>query len=100
MLDSDYPNMMIHFIGTMTTIMHLLLLAVSFCLACGVIALFIWPLWATGRAAIQQGQQMHQVPCAGCCFFTGDYTLKCTVHPKTALSISAIDCADYRPVIR
>lgn len=26
-------------------------------------------------------RRLHQIPCSRCAFFTGDYRLKCTVHP-------------------
>jgi hypothetical protein len=50
-------------------------------------------------AAVQDGivrlKRLHQIPCTHCAFFTGDYRLKCTVHPCKALSEEAIDCLDY-----
>ncbi|HHP7243317.1 MAG TPA: hypothetical protein ACFE0H_01380 [Elainellaceae cyanobacterium] len=42
-------------------------------------------------------QRLHQVPCSRCAFFTGDYRLKCTVHPCKALSEEAIGCLDFEP---
>ncbi len=49
--------------------------------------------------AIQDGiarlKRLHQVPCSHCAYFTGEYHLKCAVHPCRALSESAIGCADY-----
>lgn len=42
-----------------------------------------------------KAREMHRIPCADCQYFTGDYTLKCTVHPSTALSEDAINCPDY-----
>ncbi|MBD3887116.1 hypothetical protein IFO70_36535 [Phormidium tenue FACHB-886] len=56
---------------------------------------FVWSIWI----ALQQGwtnlQQLHQVPCARCVFFTGEYHVKCTLHPYKALRVEAIDCLDY-----
>lgn len=43
-------------------------------------------------------KQLHQIPCTKCAFFTGEYHLKCTVHPCKALSENAINCLDYEPV--
>ena len=40
-------------------------------------------------------RRLHQIPCSRCAFFTGDYRLKCTVHPFTAMSESAIGCRDF-----
>lgn len=49
--------------------------------------------------AVQDGvrelRRLHQVPCSQCVFFTGDYRLKCTVHPCKALTKAAIGCMDY-----
>lgn len=49
--------------------------------------------------AIQDGitrlKRLHQIPCSRCAFFTGDYRLKCTVHPCKALSEDAIECLDF-----
>jgi hypothetical protein len=70
---------------------------------CFVVAwLFIFLLtrsiWTTFRDAWHQSQQMHKIPCNKCQFFTGNYQLKCTVHPAVALSEAAIDCPDYRSI--
>jgi hypothetical protein len=52
--------------------------------------------------AVQDGvvrlRRLHQVPCSRCVFFTGNYHLKCTVHPCKALSEDAIDCLDYEAI--
>lgn len=49
--------------------------------------------------AVQDGvarlKRLHQVPCSGCAYFTGEYRLKCAVHPRRALSELAIGCTDY-----
>ena len=47
--------------------------------------------------SVDTARQMHQIPCANCQYFTGDYGLKCTVHPSIALSKEAIHCPDYDP---
>ncbi len=41
-------------------------------------------------------QRLHQIPCSRCDFFTGEYNLKCTVHPTKALNEAAIGCEDYQ----
>jgi hypothetical protein len=43
-----------------------------------------------------QLQRLSQIPCSNCLFFTGEYNLKCAVHPCKALSEEAIGCADYQ----
>lgn len=48
--------------------------------------------------SVAKAKQMHNIPCANCQYFTGDYRLKCTIQPHAALSEAAIDCPDYRPI--
>ena len=43
-------------------------------------------------------KRLHQIPCSNCAFFTGDYRLKCPVHPHEALSEEAIGCFDYESI--
>ena len=45
---------------------------------------------------IDRVKKMHQVPCANCIYFTGDYRLKCPVHPIKAMSEDAICCRDFQ----
>jgi hypothetical protein len=45
----------------------------------------------------QHLKRLHQIPCDRCIFFTGEYNLKCTVHPYKALNEDAIGCSDYVP---
>jgi hypothetical protein len=59
--------------------------------------LFLWSLWKAGREGVSQLKRLHQIPCSNCVFFTGDYRLKCTVHPSKALSEEAINCLDFEP---
>lgn len=47
------------------------------------------------RDGIKQVKQAHTIPCSRCVFFTGDYVLKCTVHPSEALTEQAIHCPDF-----
>jgi hypothetical protein len=49
------------------------------------------------RDGIARLKRLHQIPCSGCAFFTGDHRLKCTVHPCKALTEDAIACLDYEP---
>ncbi|MEL7495484.1 MAG: hypothetical protein AAGJ95_16185, partial [Cyanobacteria bacterium J06554_11] len=51
----------------------------------------------TFKRGVNQLKQMHAVPCSQCAYFTGDYRLKCTVNPLTALTEDAISCLDYEP---
>ena len=68
--------------------------------AWAIVVLVGWSLWAALRDGVQNAQRMHQIPCANCEFFTGDYHLKCTVHPSRALSEAAIHCPDYEPTAK
>lgn len=72
---------------------------VPFCCFCvwTLMALFLWSLWVATRDGVKRLKRLHQIPCAHCQFFTGNYCLKCTVHPSIALSEAAIDCPDYQP---
>lgn len=63
------------------------------------IGLFFWSAWKAGREGVAQLRRLHQVPCSRCAFFTGDYRLKCTVHPSNALSEEAINCLDFEPTM-
>lgn len=42
-------------------------------------------------------QQLNEIPCSNCRFFSSNPYLKCAVHPAIALTKQAIDCADYCP---
>jgi hypothetical protein len=42
-------------------------------------------------------QHVHEIPCDRCAFCTGDYRLKCAVHPSKAFTETAIHCLDYEP---
>jgi hypothetical protein len=76
------------------------LVPICFLSAWAIVAMVGWSLWAAFRDGVQNAQRMHQIPCANCEFFTGDYHLKCTVHPSRALSEEAIHCLDYEPADR
>ncbi|MBF2085206.1 MAG: hypothetical protein IGS16_11440 [Thermoleptolyngbya sp. C42_A2020_037] len=78
-------------------LVHLVLVPVCFVMAWGMVGLVVWNLISAGRDGLAQAQQMHKIPCSECRFFTGDYHLKCTVHPERALSEEAMNCADYEP---
>jgi len=68
-----------------------------FITAWALVFLVLGNLWTTTRDGVETLKQLHQIPCANCQFFTGDYHLKCTVHPSEALSEAAINCLDYWP---
>ena len=59
---------------------------------------FCGSLWKTFSTGWRHVYRLHQIPCYRCAFFTGDYRLKCTVHPSKALTEVAIDCVDYEYV--
>ena len=61
------------------------------------VGLFLWSIWKAAQEGVAQLRRLHQIPCAHCDFFTGDYCLKCTVHPTKALTEEAINCLDYEP---
>jgi hypothetical protein len=64
-------------------------------IACSSAVLFLVTLAITARDGIRYVKRMHQIPCPNCQFFTGDYQLKCALHPTFALSEAAIGCCDF-----
>jgi hypothetical protein len=66
-------------------------------------SLFAWSLVVgcicSSGVALVEGwkhlRRLHQVPCSKCIYFTGDYNLKCTVRPCSALTEQAIGCLDF-----
>ena len=54
-----------------------------------------WSIWNTLQEGMRYLRQLHQIPCSRCVYFTGDYRLKCPVHPIVALTEDAIACRDY-----
>jgi len=68
----------------------------AYCL-CGLTlaGVFLWSVWTAGKDGVARLRRLHQIPCDRCVFFTGDYRLKCTVHPVKALTEDAINCTDY-----
>ncbi len=69
--------------------------AVSFCLAWVLLGLLVWHLWQFLQDVLAIAQRMHQIPCSQCRFFSGDYRLKCSLHPDWAATEAAIHCSDY-----
>ncbi len=57
---------------------------------------FAHALWRSISKDWQYVRQLHQIPCHRCIFFTGEYHLKCPVHPYKALNEDAIDCVDFQ----
>lgn len=79
----------------LTTALEPILVPFCFVLAWGIVILTVWNLIAAARDGLYKAQKMHKIPCANCRFFTQSYHLKCTIHPKIALSEEAINCRDY-----
>lgn len=69
-----------------------------FCAFCGwaILFLLIYSVLHTLNKGTNYVKTLHQIPCAGCEYFTNDYRLKCTVHPKKACSLEAISCVDFK----
>ncbi len=74
-----------------------LLEPICFLCAWGFVLAIAWSFWTAMRDSVNTTQRMHQIPCTGCQFFTGDYRLKCTAQPAIANTEAAIDCLDYQP---
>ncbi len=67
-------------------------------IAWGLVSYFVYSLGNTSVEGWKQLRRMHQVPCARCLYFTGDYNLKCSVRPCDALTEQAIGCRDFEIV--
>ncbi|MEM8675712.1 MAG: hypothetical protein AAGF83_17835 [Cyanobacteria bacterium P01_G01_bin.67] len=68
-----------------------------FCLWTLVFFASIWRISHLSQKAKAHFQKIHQIPCSNCVFFTGEYHLKCPLHPLISLSEQAIDCQDFEP---
>ncbi|WP_414622724.1 hypothetical protein [Calothrix sp. CCY 0018] len=73
------------------------LVPICFVCAWGLVILGGWSMWTAARDSVKTAQQMHQIPCSGCQYFTDNYRLKCTVNPSMANTEEAIECMDYQP---
>ena len=73
------------------------LVPICFVCAWSLVILAAWSMWSAAKDGIATAQQMHQIPCTGCQYFTDDYRLKCTVNPSIANTEEAIECMDYQP---
>ncbi len=71
------------------------LVPICFLCAWGLLAIAAWSLMSMLRDGVAKVKHLHQIPCANCRYFTGDYHLKCTVRPSEALSEEAVNCIDY-----
>jgi hypothetical protein len=78
------------------SLFQFLLIPICFISAWGLVILVGWSMWAAARDGVKTATKMHQVPCAGCQYFTDDYRLKCTIHPSLANTEEAINCIDYQ----
>ena len=74
-----------------------LLVPICFICAWALVILVGWSMWTAARDSVKTAQQMHQIPCSGCQYFTDNYRLKCTVNPSMANTEEAIECRDYQP---
>lgn len=67
-----------------------------FITAWSLVAIVLWSFWTMTRDGLVTVKRLHRIPCANCQYFTGNYQLKCAVHPDVALTEGAIDCMDYQ----
>lgn len=79
----------------LTQLIQPVLVPICFVLAWATLGFGIWNIWAAARDSVRRAKKMHQIPCAHCEYFSGNYLLKCPIHPKEALSESAIGCRDF-----
>ncbi len=71
------------------------LVPVCFVIAWMTLLFGLWSVWSALWDGFRRAQQMHQIPCSDCQYFSGNYLLKCPLHPKEALSEDAIGCRDF-----
>lgn len=64
-------------------------------IAWGVLALALVQIGRMFTEGTAQAKRLHQIPCSKCQYFSGDYTLKCALHPSQAGTEAAIDCRDF-----
>ncbi|ARV60960.1 hypothetical protein BZZ01_22155 [Nostocales cyanobacterium HT-58-2] len=81
----------------LTHLIQPLIIPICFLCAWSLMILVVWSMWTATRDTVSKAQQMHQIPCTGCQYFTNDYHLKCTVHPSVANTEEAVNCMDYQP---
>ncbi|MFN3361065.1 MAG: hypothetical protein ACK421_06545 [Pseudanabaenaceae cyanobacterium] len=62
-----------------------------------IVITILYGYWRSLRSGWQWVREQHRIPCSRCVYFTGNYRLKCTVHPSHALSPQAINCPDFEP---
>lgn len=74
------------------------LVPICFVFAWTFLAILAWSFISAIRDTLRTSQQMHQIPCTNCQFFTNDHRLKCTVHPAIANTEEAAKCLDYSAV--
>ncbi|MEL6385444.1 MAG: hypothetical protein AAFQ89_23865 [Cyanobacteria bacterium J06626_18] len=71
------------------------LVPICFVMAWAIVAIAVWSIWSAIRDSVKRAQRMHQIPCSQCRYFSGNYLLKCPVHPGNALTEEAIGCSDF-----
>jgi hypothetical protein len=69
-------------------------------IAWGVVGLAIAQIYRMFTEGTAHARRLHQIPCAGCQYFSGDYTLKCALHPHRAGTLEAIDCIDFEAKVK
>lgn len=96
-MDSPFPLLLIlpAIAQTLIRLIQPIVVPICFVAAWMLIGISAWSLWSAVRDGVQRARRMHQIPCAQCQYFSGDYLLKCPVHPREALSESAIGCPDF-----
>jgi len=87
--------MMLQLLHLLIQVLQPVLAPICCLVAWTLVFLVSWDLWTATKSGVKAVKQLHQIPCANCQFFTGNYYLKCTVHPSRALSEEAIGCTDY-----
>jgi hypothetical protein len=86
---------MFHILLALIQALQTALAPICFVTAWTLIVISLWTIWNIVHQGITHVKRLHQIPCSRCQFFTGNYTLKCVVHPTSALTEAAINCSDF-----
>jgi hypothetical protein len=61
----------------------------------GVLLGVIWKNYGPVQTNLLKLNEIENLPCGRCLYFTGNHHLTCTVRPHEALTEEAVDCFDF-----
>jgi hypothetical protein len=75
-----------------------LLLPIWFLIIVIIFTFAVSELAKAAREGVAHLRYAQRTPCKQCRFFSGNFYLKCAVHPSTVLTEKAVNCPDYCPM--